>query len=385
MTDSASRIELLNRRFAGFVALGGLALGAMWIAEQWLSPTRQAWWAIAGYAVLLFGLLIVAVGATRMRSRTLYILLCLMVVLGFLLQVLTFQSLTGEISPEVWQTGWMLTGVYLSFIALLLRASHPYLTINLFAALVATFPALSFWFDSGFVTVHMVVVTLVQFTNVGYPVVLLALRARLMHYGARQDRWRQRAVDAAATREELREARRLGSAVHDRALGVLTQVMWSGGAVDDALRSSARAALTLLEEQERRSAGEVNVEEIDAVLPSDFAQIDPEVSVVVLRNEGTLPSIVIASLLDAALEALRNSAKHAPAAHRKVLISFQDDCARVVVSDDGPGFSPSIIGENRLGVSGSIVARMRDLPGGEARVVTSPGSGTEVVLTWRRE
>lgn len=58
---------------------------------------------------------------------------------------------------------------------------------------------------------------------------LLELRVRMARFGARQDRWRQRVTESAATREQLREERRLGGILHDNILGVMTQIMWSGG------------------------------------------------------------------------------------------------------------------------------------------------------------
>ncbi|MEZ5190189.1 MAG: hypothetical protein R2717_04415 [Schumannella sp.] len=51
----------------------------------------------------------------------------------------------------------------------------------------------------------------------------------------------------------------------------------------------------------------------------------------------------------------------------------------IMITDQGAGFDPSSVPEDRLGVRGSIVRRMEDV-GGAARVWSSPGGGTSVVL-----
>jgi signal transduction histidine kinase len=53
---------------------------------------------------------------------------------------------------------------------------------------------------------------------------------------------------------------------------------------------------------------------------------------------------------------------------------------RVQVTDRGPGFDPASIPDDRLGIRGSIVARMAAV-GGRARVRTA-ADGTHVVLDW---
>jgi signal transduction histidine kinase len=50
-----------------------------------------------------------------------------------------------------------------------------------------------------------------------------------------------------------------------------------------------------------------------------------------------------------------------------------------MVTDSGIGFDLGSIPASRLGFTESIVARLRDV-GGNARLFSSPGSGTTVVL-----
>jgi signal transduction histidine kinase len=55
----------------------------------------------------------------------------------------------------------------------------------------------------------------------------------------------------------------------------------------------------------------------------------------------------------------------------------------VEVLDDGIGFDPAAVPETRLGIAVSMVARMRAIPGGNAMVVSAPGVGTRVAISWR--
>jgi hypothetical protein len=54
----------------------------------------------------------------------------------------------------------------------------------------------------------------------------------------------------------------------------------------------------------------------------------------------------------------------------------------VVISDHGTGFDPARIKAARAGLRSSIRGRLRDA-GGHAEVISAPGAGTTVVLTWK--
>jgi signal transduction histidine kinase len=62
-----------------------------------------------------------------------------------------------------------------------------------------------------------------------------------------------------------------------------------------------------------------------------------------------------------------------------VTITDDDETVRAMVTDAGRGFEIGSIESGRLGFTESIVARLRDV-GGNARLFSSPGSGTTVVL-----
>ncbi|MDN4614492.1 histidine kinase [Leifsonia sp. F6_8S_P_1B] len=92
-----------------------------------------------------------------------------------------------------------------------------------------------------------------------------------------------------------------------------------------------------------------------------------------------LPSDVLDSFLLALGECLENVRRHSGVNEAHVTITDDENTVRAMVTDAGKGFDVSTIGEGRLGYTESIVARLRDV-GGNARLFSSPGSGTTVVL-----
>lgn len=92
-----------------------------------------------------------------------------------------------------------------------------------------------------------------------------------------------------------------------------------------------------------------------------------------------LPGPLRNALLAAAEECLINVERHAGTRQADILLSETADTVCVVVSDSGKGFDPEQVPADRLGISGSVLARMRDA-GGSARIFSSPGSGTTVLL-----
>ena len=83
-------------------------------------------------------------------------------------------------------------------------------------------------------------------------------------------------------------------------------------------------------------------------------------------------------------EAIRNSRLHSGAATADVSIQVAGSPPSLAVSarDSGRGFDPSGIDSvARLGLGQSIQRRMQ-LLGGTSEVVSQPGHGTEVRLTW---
>lgn len=95
------------------------------------------------------------------------------------------------------------------------------------------------------------------------------------------------------------------------------------------------------------------------------------------RVELLLDGRTAGPLTAAVAEVLNNVDRHARAASAVITVSDR----AVTVADDGVGFDPARVRRGR-GVDTSITARMR-AAGGAATIVSAPGAGTEVTLTWR--
>jgi two-component sensor histidine kinase len=68
---------------------------------------------------------------------------------------------------------------------------------------------------------------------------------------------------------------------------------------------------------------------------------------------------------------------------RTVRAAHTDEGIEVVIKDDGPGFNPSRVGVDRLGMRLNILERMGAQPGGSARIDSVRGRGTTVTLEWK--
>lgn len=93
-----------------------------------------------------------------------------------------------------------------------------------------------------------------------------------------------------------------------------------------------------------------------------------------------LPDATREALIGAARQALRNSRQHAPGAALTVSLQLTGSAIRVLIADDGPGFEPADVADDRLGIRQSILGRMSRVPGGSAEVVSGSGRGVVVSL-----
>lgn len=79
-------------------------------------------------------------------------------------------------------------------------------------------------------------------------------------------------------------------------------------------------------------------------------------------------------------EAINNAAKHSDAGAVSVYAEVEPEVVTIYVRDEGRGFSASDVGPDRRGISDSIEGRMARV-GGAAVVQSEPRHGTEVILT----
>jgi signal transduction histidine kinase len=85
------------------------------------------------------------------------------------------------------------------------------------------------------------------------------------------------------------------------------------------------------------------------------------------------------STVAAATEALVNAAKHSGADRVSVFLEVSDVALEVYVTDQGSGFNPDAVPNDRKGIAESIRSRMEKV-GGEVEIESETGEGTDVML-----
>ncbi len=195
---------------------------------------------------------------------------------------------------------------------------------------------------------------------------------------------------ASETEAQRRQGARL---LHDTVLATLTLLAHSGvGVAASALQQQSGEDARLLRQLRLgatpvpQSSGVYNLEPVEETalgttlesVKQRFGRMGLEVS---WHGTGQvlLPSDVLDAFLLALAECLENVRRHAGVTDAHVTITDDESTVRAMVTDAGVGFNISDIDEARLGFKDSVVARLKDV-GGNARLFSSPGAGTTVVL-----
>ncbi|QAY74510.1 histidine kinase [Agromyces protaetiae] len=92
-----------------------------------------------------------------------------------------------------------------------------------------------------------------------------------------------------------------------------------------------------------------------------------------------LPRDTLDALLGALGECLENVRRHSGVNEADVTVTDDETTVRAMVSDAGNGFDTDGVDSARLGFAESVVGRLHSV-GGRARVFSSPGAGTTVML-----
>lgn len=250
---------------------------------------------------------------------------------------------------------------------------------------------------------HGAVLAPEQAATTAATVIFAGVAARLMRAGARRadasaELLSRRMAGQAAAQATEEAERRAANAVHDDVLSVLRAVSVAGPALPwGVLVSKARRAQAALGRQPsggagfgglgpalKRQAAEEYAAGLDVPgfeapgfeVPGFNVHCD-------ISGDLDIPPDVTEALRAAAAEALRNAAAYAGTGSAQ--LTARGDGAggvTVTVSDTGTGFEPAQVGPASTGLRSSIQGRLADA-GGNAEVISAPGQGTTIVLTWR--
>ncbi|WP_353827387.1 sensor histidine kinase [Agromyces sp. SYSU T0242] len=219
--------------------------------------------------------------------------------------------------------------------------------------------------------------------------------------------WLARAIDRAAERiaevGRAHEAERLASeseaqhrqdarVLHDTVLATLSLLAHSGvGVGASALRQQAGDDARLLKQLrlgaplENGSSAIFSPDSTSDGLGATFESVRQRFARMGLdvhwhgANHLVLPRDRLDALLGALGECLENVRRHAGVAVADVTVTDDEKTVRAMVTDQGAGFEPASVDPARLGFAESVVGRLHAV-GGRARVFSSPGFGTTVML-----
>ncbi|MCD1571806.1 sensor histidine kinase [Agromyces mediolanus] len=219
--------------------------------------------------------------------------------------------------------------------------------------------------------------------------------------------WTARAIDRAADRisevGRAHEAERLASEaesqqrqdarlLHDTVLATLSLLAHSGvGVGQAALRDQARDDARLLRQLRLGVPLEVGSHPMYApeadedALGSTFESVRQRFARMGLdvnwhgAGQLLLPRDSLDALLGALGECLENVRRHSGVNEADVTVTDDERAVRAMITDAGSGFQTDAVEPGRLGFAESVVGRLHAV-GGRARVFSSPGAGTTVML-----
>ena len=371
-----------------FLALLGASITAQW-------PTTATWWNVLALTVLAAAAVALVVVAQRGGVRRMRAVAGAIALAVTALLILRLAAGTGQVSLD--DAPWIINlGAFTATLAgVSFRAGFAWFLV----VIVGIGTWLVRWLTCSPPDVLLGVQNGVQslaFCSIFVLMGLSITRAGEVADRAIGDARRQTASAASArARGDVRE--RLDALVHDR---VLATLLLAGRSGDEAGREvaarSADDALRALGRQHHDGVEEYAPIELVWAMQGLVRDLDPETQfgyeldegVVAVPKSPTIPGRIGDALVEACLEALRNSLRHAgdgtSATTRAVHVIASPTRVVVHVLDDGVGFDPQQVDEGRLGIAASIRGRMRAV-GGTGRIASVPGQGTRVVLEWDRD
>lgn len=193
---------------------------------------------------------------------------------------------------------------------------------------------------------------------------------------------------AAAAAEEERVA--MAALMHDSVLAALIAAERADtDRARDLAVAMAREALTRLANTEAAVAQEgsdapVGIAQVVIELRRALSEIGADAIVEERGCSATIPGRAARALVLAARQAISNAVTHAGGRGLHVVaLGHDDESISVAITDTGAGFDLAEIGEDRLGIRASIIARMAGVAG--TATIDSDSAGTTVLLGWERE
>jgi len=247
------------------------------------------------------------------------------------------------------------------------------------------------------------VATFVAAMVVGLPFVsgygaFFSLIATSLAYGALaaiQARLRRRVPDFDAFEEQTRRMAlaenlraRVTAAVHDTLLNDLSLVMNAPETLDERMKERLRLDVrTLTSAEWLTESAEVVIDDQDSVLRNKIMQMISELQwrglTVHITGSGSriirLPDHVPDIIVDVLRACLENVLRHSGTNIAELDLGATPGVISIVVTDNGSGFDPSTIAEDRLGLRASVIDRIRSI-GGTVRIWSTPGEGTSIVM-----
>jgi PAS domain S-box-containing protein len=142
------------------------------------------------------------------------------------------------------------------------------------------------------------------------------------------------------------------------------------------LRAAAEESRRLIGGLRPPALDELGIVEAIESLVTDARLEIPEVSFTHALPGGRLPAAVETTIFRLVQESLNNARRHAEARSASVVLERTSAGVHVRVSDDGRGFDPAKVSDDRFGLEG-VRQRCR-LAGVEPRIESAPGRGTTI-------
>jgi PAS domain S-box-containing protein len=207
----------------------------------------------------------------------------------------------------------------------------------------------------------------------------------------------ERAQTLAALQERQRLARNLHDAVNQSlfSAGLIAEVLprlWEQNPQEgreslEDLRRLTRGALAemrlMMAELRSSALTDSDLGELLGLLGNALTGRSNIPVKVVVEGKCTLPNEVQVGLYHLSQEALNNIARHSKATQVEIYLQFAECSMELIIQDNGRGFDPKKIPTGHYGLS--MMNERAEAIGAILLVVSRPGHGTEIIISWTED